>query len=185
MCFLAFCYFDAFSHTVAFWQPPLSRIVPAHGRFLAALAISQHSRTRSLLAALAISQRSRTRSLFGSFCYLPAFSYTVAFGSSCNLAAFSHTVAIWQLLLFHSNLAHGRYLAAFAISQLSRTRSLLVSFCYSTAFSHTVANWQLLLFHSILAHGHFLAALAISQHPYTVLIRSLFLLFAQYMGFLF
>ena len=139
MCFLAFCYFDAFSHTVAFWQPPLSRIVPAHGRFLAALAISQHSRTRSLLAALAISQRSRTRSLFGSFCYLSAFYTRSLFSSFCNLAAFSHTVA----------------------------------FC------------QLLLFHSILAHGHFLAALAISQHPYTVLIRSLFLLFAQYMGFLF
>ena len=163
----------------------LFRRVLTHGRFLPAPAISH---------------RPRTRSLFSISRYLAAFSYTVAFGSSCNLAAFSHTVAIWQLLLslsilhtvaiwqlllFHSNLAHGRYLAVFAISQLSRTRSLLVSFCYSTAFSHTVANWQLLLFHSILAHGHFLAALAISQHPYTVLIRSLFLLFAQYMGFLF
>ena len=146
MCFLAFCYFDAFSHTVAFWQPPLSRIVPAHGRFLAALAISQHSRTRSLLAALAISQRSRTRSLFGSFCYLSAFYTQSLLGSFCYSTAISHTVES------RSCLAHSRFLSAFAIPQHSRTRPLFGSSCYFTASlysSHMVALFAIRTIHGI------------------------------------
>ena len=116
-----------------------------------------------VLAALSISQRSRTRSGFGSSLYLIAFSYTVGF---------------WQLSLFRSVLIHGRTLAALSISQRSRTRlrfgsSLnwqrsrtrlpFGSSLYFAAFSYTVALWQLSLFCSVLVHGRNLAALSISQ----------------------
>ena len=171
--------------------------VLVHGRsslyFRSALV---HGRT---LAALSISQRSRTQSQSGSSLYSAALSYTVA---------------IWQLSLFRSALVHGRTLTALSISQCSRTRSYfgsslfsqrsrtrsrfgsspyqptpcLVTICTASAvqivtkqsswccrtrprfgsslnwrLSYTVALWQLSLFRSVLVHDRPLAALSIGS----------------------
>lgn len=79
-----------------------------------------------------------------------SLQHTIA-SAEFTLAAFSHTL-----------LANGRILAAFFLSQHSRTptRPPFASFCSLSAISHT-----------ILTYGRFSAALALSRHSRT---RSLF-----------
>ena len=109
-----------------FSTPDASHTVLAHGRSLAAFALSLHSRTRLSHAVafwqLSLSQRSHTQ--------------------------FSHTVVFWQLLLWHSrtrspfrSLVNGRFLLSSCTCRRSRMSTTPYTYTLYTV-TYLKSSWN-------------------------------------------